>query len=163
MLDRVRNQIQPWKAIEFGGWTRRKYRNALKKAGFLINCDNAMLDSMVCGTTKSKVDLALVSVEELGFLEQEKPTYESICARAKDMGLELCPAETGPAVRLAFPEQPRCNWVFLGMKPVACSNDDSRIFVVYHNGSGRVLGGFPSTFIFRAIAENFFAFVACPA
>ncbi|MDE0327207.1 MAG: RNA polymerase sigma factor [Candidatus Poribacteria bacterium] len=52
------------------------------------------------------VDIVVVSMLELGFAEGEFATLDTIYARAKQMGLETCPVEIAPQLRLRLLDQP---------------------------------------------------------
>ena len=52
------------------------------------------------------VDIVVVSMLEMGFAEDELATLDTIYDRAKQMGLETCPVETAPQLRLQFLDQP---------------------------------------------------------
>ena len=52
------------------------------------------------------VDIVVVSMLEMGFAEGELATLDTIYNRAKQMGLETCPVETAPQLRLQILDQP---------------------------------------------------------
>ena len=52
------------------------------------------------------VDIVVISMLEMGFAEGELATLDTIYERAKQMGLEICPVETAPQLRLQFLDQP---------------------------------------------------------
>ena len=52
------------------------------------------------------VDIVVVSMLEMGFAAGELATLETIYERAKQLGLEICPVETAPQLRLQFRDQP---------------------------------------------------------
>ena len=52
------------------------------------------------------VDIVVVSMLEMGFAERELATLDTIYDRAKQIGLETCPVETAPQLRLQFLDQP---------------------------------------------------------
>ncbi len=57
-----------------------------------------------------EVELVVVSPADLGFKildTKDGPTLKDIYSRALDVGLELCPAEVGPQLRLQFLDQPK--------------------------------------------------------
>ena len=51
-------------------------------------------------------DVVVVSMQELGFAEDEFATLDTIYARAKQMGLETCPVGLAPLLRLHLLNQP---------------------------------------------------------
>ena len=55
------------------------------------------------------VDIVVVSMREMGFAAGELATLDTIYARAKQMGLEMCPIETAAQLRLQFLDQP--DWI----------------------------------------------------
>ncbi|MDE0684756.1 MAG: RNA polymerase sigma factor [Candidatus Poribacteria bacterium] len=52
------------------------------------------------------VDIVVISMLEMGFAAGELATLDTIYDRAKQMGLEICPVETAPQLRLQFLDQP---------------------------------------------------------
>ena len=72
----------------------------------------------------------VISVEDLGF--KDGATYKDIYKRALEVGLQLCPAEVGPQLRVQYNDQPRGEWLFIGMGPITGSVGDSRLFSVRH-------------------------------
>ncbi|HWA64311.1 MAG TPA: hypothetical protein VG866_00410 [Candidatus Paceibacterota bacterium] len=75
---------------------------------------------------------------ELGFTDL--PTYGQICDRAIELGLAICPREVGPALRLAYPDQPFGEGLRVAMKEVADSLGNRLVFYVGHGGGGPWLG-----------------------
>ena len=55
------------------------------------------------------VDIVVISMLEMGFAKGELATLDTIYDRAKQMGLEICPVETAPQLRLSFLNQP--HWI----------------------------------------------------
>ncbi len=56
--------------------------------------------------------------------------------RCTQLGLDLCPAQVGPELRLQYGEQPVGERVYVAMKPITASDGEPRIFVVEHNSNG---------------------------
>lgn len=90
-------------------------------------------------TTEKKpepADLVRLKVGDLGFLKDENPTTDEIYKRIEDLGLELCPAETGPHYQLQQANQPLNEWIRIGMKQIADRGGDPCVF-----GVGRFADG----------------------
>jgi len=85
-------------------------------------------------TEKTDVDLVVVSVAELGF--PKGATLRDIYATAKKRGLELCPNEVGPQLRLQYKDQPKDEWLIVGMEPITDSDGDLDLFSVGHFSDG---------------------------
>ena len=98
------------------------------------------------------VDIVVVSMLELGFVEGELATLDTIYARAKQMGLETCPLGIAPQLRLQFLNQPdyssgaRLGEFFVASEPFVLTREGSpKIFSVVrddrypHPESGRGL------------------------
>ncbi|NCU44359.1 hypothetical protein EOM71_01635 [Candidatus Falkowbacteria bacterium] len=77
------------------------------------------------------VDLVRLKASDLGFSRAR--TFNDIYMKAAELGLELCPPEVGPQLRLNYDqvfkrEQPKGEWFYIGMKPVSDSDGDPRVF-----------------------------------
>ncbi len=84
--------------------------------------------------TESEINLVNVSVAELGFTEEAM--LRGIYARAKEMGLGICPAEVGPQLRLQYDDQPMDEFLSVGMEPIADSDRVLGVFRVGRVGDG---------------------------
>lgn len=129
-------QFKVRKTIKLGlHKTSAEYRKALKKAGVDIGVyAGKILDEQTpIAETETEVDLVVVTPRELGF--RKEPTFTQICDKAIEKGLQRCPREVGPALRLAYPEQPLNEWLRVAMEPVADSGGGLGVF-----GVGRVDG-----------------------
>ena len=60
------------------------------------------------------------------------PFADDILKKGQEMGLQLCPAEVGPQLRLQYDDQPRDESLFIAMKPINLNGWD-KIFSVVHN------------------------------
>jgi hypothetical protein len=85
------------------------------------------------------IDLVLVAAAELGFAGEA--SLADIHRRATQLGLELCPPEVGPLVRLAYPEQPVGEFLRVAMKPVATYRGTPVDLTVANGGTGPILIG----------------------
>lgn len=82
--------------------------------------------------TEMEVDLVNVSVGELGF-KQGAP-WRDIIAKALSFGLELCPNEVGPQLRLQYTDQPKGEWLLVGMESITDLDGSLGVFRVEHGG-----------------------------
>ncbi|MEK9157160.1 MAG: hypothetical protein AAB448_03470 [Patescibacteria group bacterium] len=67
-------------------------------------------------------------VNDLGF--PSGATTKQIYAKAKALGLELCPPEVGPQFRLQYISRPMYESVYVGMKQIIGSDRNPRVFRV---------------------------------
>lgn len=96
----------------------KEYLTALKKEGQTVTSwaiDLLMSPEFACAAEPTEINLVGISVEDLGF--NEGGEGEEILNAALKQGLELCPAEAGPALRLAFVEG-RPDSFCIAMKPI---------------------------------------------
>lgn len=85
------------------------------------------------------ITLVRLTVADLGF--PRGATTEEIYERAKTLGLELCPAEVGPYLRLAYADQPMGEWFYIGMKKITDADGYPDVFGIGRNGFGLWLFG----------------------
>ena len=132
-----------WKSIPLGTHKDADaYRKALKKGGYKIgDWGNDILGkpAFTVAEKEETIDLVKVTVAELGF--KNGATYKEICDAAASRGLKKCPNEVGPALRLAYTDQPAGEWLRIAMDPIAGSDGDLYIFDVVHDCDGRWLYG----------------------
>ena len=86
------------------------------------------------------MDLVVLSVGELGF--KDGAHYSDICARAVEIGLELCPAEVGPALRLTYGDQPKNEWLRIATEAITDLDGYHFIFAVEHSDGELWLRGY---------------------
>jgi len=125
-----------WRKVTLGTFLRNPddFRKAIKQAGMKIGeWGNDILDqpAFTVASEKIEVELINVSVAELGF--KNGATYKDICARAKELGLDLCPAEVGPQLRLQYKDQPKGEWLLVSMEAITGSGGGLRIFSVVNS------------------------------
>lgn len=122
-----------WKTIQLG---IHKDVKALSKAivakkSCISDWGKDILKRISVSSKETEIDLVKLTVVELGF--PKGATREQIYAKAKELGLDLCPAEVGPQLRLQYQDQLYEEWILIGMEPILDSYADSRIFRVGHN------------------------------
>ncbi len=122
-----------WKTINLGTGlkTADDFRKALKDNGFDIShwADDILgKPAFTVATETIEVDLVKVTLAELGFKKGARS--DQIYERAKELGLELCPPEVGPQLRLQCQDQPNNEWVLIWMEPIIDSAGHPRVFLV---------------------------------
>lgn len=125
-----------WKSVELG-----IYKNAdelckvLRENGFLISDwakDILTSPTFTVASLKEEIQLVNISVGELGF--ENEASYGDICDKAKEIGLELCPNEVGPQLRLQYKNQQKGESICIAMEPVIDSEDTQSLFrLTKHN------------------------------
>jgi len=135
----IKCKFDVWKTIKLGTGPKNAgdFRKIIKDNGFSISdYGNDILGqpAFTVATEETELDLVVVSVAELGF--KVGATRELIYVRAKEFGLDLCPAEVGPQLRLQYKDQPNGEWFIVAMEPIISSVGDLRLFDVEQVGSG---------------------------
>ena len=74
--------------------------------------------------------LIRLRVGDLGFPKNKYPTTDEIYTRIEELGLELCPAETGPRYRLHYMNQPMGEWFRIGMKQIIDRDGSPDVFIL---------------------------------
>ena len=136
--------FQIWRTITLGTYNGvDAYRDALDLARIRIgNSANEILGRPAFAYTKTKtdVDLAVLSAAELG-VESDESSLSDVYERARQVGLDLCPAEVGPQLRLDYHNQPLGEALDIAMEPVATYSGDPTILTLVNWGTGLVLIG----------------------
>lgn len=129
-----------WKTVKLGLHKSPKdYRAAIKSAKMKIgDWGDDILGRISCSQVEVDLDLVELSVGDLGFKGSAR--YADICTKAVELGLELCPAEVGPALRLQYGDQPRDEWLRIAMEAIADRGGDRLIFLVGLDSDGLWLG-----------------------
>jgi hypothetical protein len=133
----------------FPMWRTLKLGTGLKTAGDFSNISEQSGCSIVTrgrnilsnpafkvSETEAEVELVIVSVADLGF--KERATCKDIYNRAKELGLDLCPAEVGPQLRLQYKDQPKGEMILIGMEPIADAYGKPRVFGVMRRNCGEL-------------------------
>ena len=89
--------------------------------------------------TMLEVDLVVVRVSELGF--DQATSLGEIHRRAVGLGLELCPSEVAPLLRLHYTNQPLGELLNIAMSPIAAYGGDPVALSVANAGTGLLLIG----------------------
>ena len=137
------SRFNVWKTIKLGTGlkTADDFREVLKDNGFKVSgWANDILgkSAFTVATEGIEVDLVKVTVAELGF-KKGAQRRNQIYERARDLGLELCPPEVGPQLRLQYQDQPNGEWILVAMESIVDSDGYPRLFRVGRYDSGRWL------------------------
>ncbi len=121
-----------WKTIGLGGFgDRNGLRCALRSRDMKIaDLDLLHKPEFAIARRPRKLDLVIPSFSKLG-LKKYGPRYGQICQAARDRGLQLCPAEVGPQLRLQYTDQPPGELLIVAMKPIANSVGIPSLFEVF--------------------------------
>jgi hypothetical protein len=143
-LPKSGSEIPIWKTITLG-----EYRtvNALRSAIENSPCPIGLSDSVdeAIGrpnfpftTAKRELDLVVVSGTDLGFSEDGASLLD-VYNRALAIGLELCPPDLGPALRLNYLDQSRGEFLHVAMRPVTLYNREVVDFSLGNDGNTLLL------------------------
>lgn len=144
VVKEVERKFEIWKTINLGTGlkTTGDFCKAMKNGG--INISDWVSDilgkpAFTTTAEAAEVDLVKVTVAELGFKEGAR--RDQIYGRAKELGFEICLPEVGPQLRLQYLDQPKGEWIFVGMEPILDSDGGPSVFCVGRNDSGLGLRG----------------------
>ncbi|MBD3311392.1 MAG: hypothetical protein GF349_02760 [Candidatus Magasanikbacteria bacterium] len=138
------SEFKVWKTIKLGTgpqtvadlrWALEQHRiNIDKLAGDMLGHHAFTMTG-----TEFEVDLVVVSVSELGFIA--RVTRTQIYERTRELGLELCPADVGPLLRLQYKDQPVNEIIRMGMEAIIGPNHWLYVFELSCDEGGLWLGG----------------------
>ena len=135
--------VPVWKRITLGSYKGvNQLRKALDAARVRIgdSADEILgKPAFHFSQTRTDVDLVVVSVSELGF--QDATSLAEIYRRAGELGLELCPAEVAPLLRLHYVNQPMGEFLNVAMRPIATYGGELIALSVANAGTGPLLLG----------------------
>lgn len=109
-----------------GGKTKDRLKQELRAKNITISeYAEDMMDSrdFTTSETQERLDLIRLTVQDIGF--PSGATTDQIYQRAQDLGLELCPAETGPNLRL---QNSTPDWTLVAMKQITDRNGRPNVF-----------------------------------
>lgn len=126
--------------------------------GFRIT-DNAkhMLKSTSFSKESVEYELVSFSVASLGF--PQGATTKEIFAKGQELGLELCPAEVGPNLRLQYGDRAVNDYLLLAMDTITDADGDSSVWYVRRVSDGSWLSEGWATPGDRLSADNQVVFV----
>lgn len=92
-------------------------------------------------TLKDQKTISLVIATPSVMRLTGNPTTEQIYERADKLNWDLCPAEVGPHLRLAYKDQPMNELLYIGMKQIADRSGGPNVFGVARDDGGLWLRG----------------------
>src|SRR4029434_3356185 len=147
--------FQTWRTITLGTYKGvDAYRDALDSVRIRIgdSADEILgRPAFPYARTKTGVELAMLSAADLG-VESDQSSLAEVYQRARAAGLELCPAEVGPQLRLDYRNQPLGEALDIAMEPMATYSGDPTIPTLVNLGTGLMLigrDGRPESMVFR--------------
>lgn len=125
-------------SLEIGGKNAKQLKTELIEAGFRI--ERSIELRMEFGEFKTekeprKIDIVRLKVRDL-FPDSSYHSLDNIYKQAKELGLQLCPAETGLRFRLNYKEQPLDETLYLAMEPFNQHGNDPYILALIHDEEG---------------------------
>lgn len=131
-----------WRTVKLGvgSKTGTAFTKAFTKAGMKVSDwakDVLNRPAFTVAPEETELKLVRVTVAELGF--ENGATRADIYARAEEFGLDLCPAEVGPQLRLQYADQLTDEYLLVGMEPITDSDGSLNVFNVGHDDDGRWL------------------------
>lgn len=130
--------------VRVGGKSSQELTNELKQADINIGsyAESMLKNKKEFIPTNEPTDMTLIrlSVADLGF--RSIPTTSEIFTRAEELGLELCPSDVGPSLRLQYQDQPLEEGFSIGMKPISVSGGVPNVFYLARDDDGLWLDGY---------------------
>ena len=142
--DETEQAFKVWQTIKLGTGlkTSDDFRKSLKANGMNVGdraSDILEKPDFTSAVGETEVDLVRVTVAGLGFKQGAR--RDQIYERARELGLELCPPEVGPQLRLQYKDQPIGEWLLIAMEPCTDSVGLLSVFGVGRGGGGLWLSG----------------------
>lgn len=133
-----------WKTITMGNYrTVYALRDALRQRQIWIGdlaAEMLRLPTFTLSSAHTSVDLSVTKVSQLG-LGSNGASFAEIHAHATEVGLDLCPPDVGPQLRLQYPDQKLGEYLLIGMAPLPTANGSDACFLVGNGGAGLFIIG----------------------
>lgn len=130
------------KDLEIGGKTDRDLERELRDKGIKISdFAHDILRSKDFTALKSPEEIQLIQLKMRDLGIDRKATLDEICRRAEELGLDICPAEVGPHLRLKYTDQSLNEWFLIAMKQISNRDGDPGVFFLAIDAGGLYLHG----------------------
>ena len=128
-----------WKTVTLGKYkSADEYSGALKAKGMEIGTYAAqIMRNIPYAQSEGTVDLIVATGKELGMTDCY--TLSELRASVEKLGLSVCPAEVGPALRDQNDDQPVGEWMYVLMEPILDSDSSLYVFSVGRYSDGTSL------------------------
>lgn len=124
--------------VTIGGKTGAELLSEMTQRGVQVGSyARSLIESPAFTTspTPTQIDIVVVKVGDLQ-TGKDFPTTRDMFDKAGELGLDKVPAEVGPHYRLSHMDQPRGEWVAIGMDPITGAGGNPRVFGVEHDDRG---------------------------
>ena len=126
------------KTIELTTKIPKEYTKEIETQGMKIyEYAQDILNKLEPLKQKEKINLVSFSVEQLGF--PKGATLQQIYDKAKESGLELCPPQVGPELRLNYKNQPMNEYLMVAMNSINDRGGDPGLFGLRRHSDGEWL------------------------
>jgi hypothetical protein len=109
-------------------------------------------------TAYTSDDLSLVAVSQLGF-GSNRASFAEVHAHAMEVGLDLCPPDVGPQLRLQYLDRKVGEYLVIGMKPLPTASGTDTCIVVGNGGAGLLIIGRSAAANLMVVSRTRFVFV----
>jgi len=120
---------------------------------YLSDWGSDILQKTKFSSKSEQYDLVRFTVKDLGF--PNGATTDEIYKKAQDLGLELCPAEVGPHLRLQYSGK---EWMLIAMEQITDRDGDPGVFYLYQYGDQLALDGYYALPAYRWSDDSKFVF-----
>mgnify|MGYP000985917348 CR=1 FL=1 len=135
-------------SLELSTKTPEQYTKELIDNGNQIySYAQQILNKIEALKSPEQISLVSFSVEQLGF--PNGATLQEIYDKAQSMGLELCPPQVGPELRLSYTDQPNNEYLVIAMEAITDADGGPGLFGVDRFDSEPYLGYFYGGLGFR--------------
>lgn len=122
-------------SLELSTKTPEQYTKELTAKGNQIGTyAQQILNKVEALKSPEQIKLVSFSVEQLGF--PNGATLQEIYDKARSMGLELCPPQVGPELRLSYTDQPNSEYLVIAMEAITDAGGGPKLFRVDRLDSG---------------------------
>jgi len=126
-----------------------------EKGIYISEYGDDLLDKTEFSKEQQTYKLAQFTVEQLGL--PQRATTDEIYSKAQELGLQLCPAEVGPQLRLSYEGK---DWKYIAMKQITDRRGYLNVFCLGADAARLKLDGDEAKPGFRWVADYRFVFLA---